>query len=495
MKEGGLVTEDNKFVHSVYLDQEKCRGCVNCIKRCPTEAIRVWNGKAHILEKFCIDCGECVRICPHHAKRIRREGLELLDRFEYTIALPPPSLYVQFNHLDNVNIVLTALLRLGFDDVYEVADAAEQVSGATRSFLASHSDSLPYISTACPTVVRLIRIRFPGLIPHLLPLNPPVEAAVCLARRRAMERTGLRADQIGVIFLSPCPAKMTYIKSPLGTQKSEIDGALAIKDIYPSLLVHMKATAADPLPLSTAGSVGVNWGRGSGESYALDTNRFLSADGIENVISVLEDLEDEKLQDLRFVELDACPGGCVGGVLQVENPYVARSKFKLLNHYLPQQRDASAPSIAPESLKWDSGIQYEPVFRLGNNVMQSISMVQEVNRLLEQLPGLDCGCCGAPTCRARAEDIVRGQSSTLDCIHVLKRTVQELSASCTRLADEALQKESSCNDSNLHTLLENLQKLGAQAALLDTPLSSQRQDSQDPSEQKEETQNDHSESD
>ena len=127
--------------------------------------------------------------------------------------------------------------------------------------------------------------------------------------------------------------------------------------------------------------------------------------------------------------------------------------------------------------------------------MQSISMVQEVNRLLEQLPGLDCGCCGAPTCRARAEDIVRGQSSTLDCIHVLKRTVQELSASCTRLADEALQKESSCNDSNLHTLLENLQKLGAQAALLDTPLSSQRQDSQDPSEQKEETQNDHSGSD
>ena len=178
--------DEQKFFHSVYLDDKLCRGCVNCIKRCPTEAIRVWDGKAHILEKFCIDCGECVRTCSYHAKRIRRDNLGILERYDYTVALPPPSFYTQFNNLQDVNILLTALLYLGFDDVYEVADAAEQVSEATKRYIADHPENWPLISTACPTVVRLVRIRFPNLLEHLLPLNPPVEVAARLARQRAM---------------------------------------------------------------------------------------------------------------------------------------------------------------------------------------------------------------------------------------------------------------------------------------------------------------------
>lgn len=461
--------DEQKFFHSVYLDDKLCRGCVNCIKRCPTEAIRVWDGKAHILEKFCIDCGECVRTCSYHAKRIRRDSLDLLERYDYTVALPPPSFYTQFNNLQDVNILLTALLYLGFDDVYEVADAAEQVSEATKRYIADHPENWPLISTACPTVVRLVRIRFPNLLDHLLPLNPPVEVAARLARQRAMERTGLRADQIGVIFLSPCPAKITYAKTPLGTGTSAIDGAIAIKDIYPKLLFHMKEACKHPLSLSTAGQRGVGWGKGAGESYALDTDRFLAADGIENIIKVLEELEDEKLRDLEFIELDACPGGCVGGTLQVENAYVAKSKFKRLNHFLPPVRTSADLSGAQQALPWDDEVQYEPVFRLGHNVRESIAMVNRMNELLEQLPGLDCGSCGAPTCRARAEDIVRGQSSTLDCIHVLKRSVKELTAACADLADQALHDIPGA-DARLQPLLENLQKLGAQAALMDGPL-------------------------
>ena len=124
-----------EFYHSVTLNEEKCVGCTNCIKRCPTEAIRVRGGKAVIASERCIDCGECIRICPHHAKRARHSHLSQLSDFTYTIALPAPSLYGQFNNLDDIDYVLTGLKEMGFDDVFEVSRAAELVSEATRKLM------------------------------------------------------------------------------------------------------------------------------------------------------------------------------------------------------------------------------------------------------------------------------------------------------------------------------------------------------------------------
>ena len=62
--------------------------------------------------------------------------------------------------------------------------------------------------------------------------------------------------------------------------------------------------------------------------------KYLAADGIENCIRVLESLEDDKFS-VDFVELNACPGGCVGGVLACENPYIAMVKLKYFRKYLP----------------------------------------------------------------------------------------------------------------------------------------------------------------
>ena len=414
-----------RFIHSVTLDRDKCKGCINCIKRCPTEAIRVREGKASIIAERCIDCAECIRICPHHAKKALCDPLEVLEDYEYTIALPPPSFYGQFNNLEEPDLVLAALRDLGFDDVFEVARAAELVSEATRRLMQGGNMPRPVISSACPAGARLIRVRYPDLIDHVLPLVAPVELAARMAKRQAMEKTGLPAEKIGCIFLSPCPAKVTAIRDPMGTSKSQVDAAVAVKEVYPRLLGLMKKRqAADNL--ATAGRIGIGWAESGGESAGLVTvDSYLAADGIENVIRVLEDLEDEKYPGLDFVELDACAGGCVGGVLQVENPYIAKAKLKTLRRYMPVSKNHLGKSIPVEML-WDKDLVYAPVLELGETRAESFARYSQLQQILEQLPGLDCGSCGAPTCQALAEDVVRGAAEVEDCVVLLRRRMEAL---------------------------------------------------------------------
>ena len=231
----------NTYEHSVYLDVEKCCGCTTCLKHCPTEAIRIRDGHAVINQDRCIDCGECIRVCPHNAKKAVCGKLSAMDKFKWKIALPAPTLYGQFENLDDVDYVLDGLLKIGFDDVFEVSKAAELVSDATRKYMARPGLLKPVISSACPAVTRLIRVRFPSLIDHVLPFNAPVEVAARLARKQAIKKTGLSPEKIGTIFISPCPAKVTASKMPLGTQKSAVSAVVAISEVYPQLLHHMNA--------------------------------------------------------------------------------------------------------------------------------------------------------------------------------------------------------------------------------------------------------------
>jgi hypothetical protein len=354
-----------------------------------------------------------------------------MKQFEYTVALPAPSLYGQFNHLEDVNIVLTALKKMGFDDVYEVSGAAELVSEMSRKYVNEHKEKWPIISTACPSVVRLIQVRFPNLIEHLLPICAPVDLAASLAKDKAMEKTGLPREKIGIIFISPCPAKVTAVKSPIGIDHSEIDGVLAIKEVYPLLLPLMKQSIDDVEELGISGRIGIGWGSTGGEAGSLLTDNYLAADGIENVIKVLEDLEDQKFDQLEFIELNACAGGCVGGVLTVENPYLAKVKLKRLRKYLPVACSHLVSGMADTF--WTDDVNYEPVFKLGNDMNESIANMARVEELCEKFPRLDCGSCGAPTCKALAEDIVRGVANEKDCIHILRDYIHKLSDELSKL--------------------------------------------------------------
>ena len=426
------------FFHSVTLDSDKCMGCTNCIKRCPTEAIRVRDGKAQIISYRCIDCGECIRVCPHHAKKAKYDHLSMLNEFTYKVALPAPTLYGQFNNLDDIDIVLTGLKGLGFDDVFEVASSAELISAATRKLMREEEIPRPVISSACPAVVRLIRVRFPDLCKHVLKLNSPMETAARLAREKAMKDTGLPAEKIGVFFITPCPAKVTDIKAPVSVEKSEVDGAIAISEIFPKLTDTMKEAEQQNRveAIQKSGIIGVSWASSGGEAAALLDDKYLAADGIENVIRVLEALEDERIKDLDFIELNACSGGCVGGVLCVENAYVAKARLQGLRRYLPVAQNHLDEAI-PGMMEWTEDLEFTPVLKLSDDVNEALRMMADIDRISMQFPGLDCGSCGAPSCRALAEDVVRGLAKENQCIFKLREEIQNVAASLASMGGPA----------------------------------------------------------
>lgn len=421
---GGIIM----YFHSVTLDKDKCMGCTNCIKNCPTEAIRVTDGKASIIKERCIDCGICIRTCPHHAKKAITDPLSSIAYFKIKIAIPAPVLYTQFRASYSRERILAALKSTGFDDVYEVAIGAEVVSATTKELLKDEFREKPLISSACPAVVRLIRLRFPSLLDNLVNIHQPMEVAAILARKEAVEKFGVTPEEVGVFFITPCPAKMTAVKNPYGANHSNVDGAIGIHDVFLKMLKCIDGIEKIKDKI-LSGVVGVRWANSGGESLALNTQKFLAVDGIQNVIMILEEIENNKIEGIEFVEALACPGGCLGGVLTVENLYVAKTKIKKqIDKINLNSTYEDFMMTVPDDVNiyFDDTITSLPYLRLDTNMFVALEKMEKIDVIAQSLPGLDCGACGAPNCKALAEDIVQGNATKERCITLLKERYKSL---------------------------------------------------------------------
>ena len=127
------------------------------------------------------------------------------------------------------------------------------------------------------------------------------------------------------------------------------------------------------------------------------------------------------------MELNACPAGCVGGVLTIQNPYIAKARLQNLRRFLPVSQNflSSDEQYIPENYFFNEMPEYQPIAQLSDSMAKSMRMMADIQTLRGELPGLDCGACGAPTCRAFAEDVVRGNACKSDCVLTMKDAVQQ----------------------------------------------------------------------
>jgi Na+-translocating ferredoxin:NAD+ oxidoreductase RNF subunit RnfB len=410
-----------QYHHSLRFDTDMCDGCMSCMRVCPTAAVRVRKGRAVKLEDRCIDCGECIRVCPRAAIVPLTDQMADLSKFNYRVAIPSPALFAQFDTDVFPSTIFAALKQCGFDDVANVSPACDSVAIATEIFLNEYRGQYPLISSFCPTVVRLVQVKYPELVDQLLPILAPREISARDAKAHKSEETGLPQEQIGAVYITPCPAKIVAILEHPGMQRSYLDAAVSISDLFQTLASAIsKIQETDYRIDGVESASGLSWAFLGSYPRSLPAENTLSVAGLPNVIRILDDIEKGKLRKYRYVECHACPEGCIGGCLTVANPYMARGKAIKLQQSLPAgciaDRGEVEASYRKKEFLMDDSLAGRPLRPLDEDISKAISKMKERDRIYGDLPKIDCGACGAPSCRAFAEDVVLGEAEKASCV-------------------------------------------------------------------------------
>ena len=109
-----------RYYHAIIAVAENCDGCMNCLRTCPTQALRIRDETPIIHEDRCIDCGACVAICPRKAILPDVDTFKETHPYKYRVVVPSAVLYSQFGLEYSVKEIHLGLSKLGFHYIYDV---------------------------------------------------------------------------------------------------------------------------------------------------------------------------------------------------------------------------------------------------------------------------------------------------------------------------------------------------------------------------------------
>ncbi|MFA0889331.1 MAG: [Fe-Fe] hydrogenase large subunit C-terminal domain-containing protein [Synergistales bacterium] len=412
-----------------------CKGCVNCIKSCPTEALRVVDGRVKILSELCIDCGECLRSCREKALALDEDDWDLIRSHGPVVLMADPTFCAQFSHYWSPGLVRKALASLEAKDLFDQAAKAFDLAAfaTARQVEEASKESLPLISVYCPAVVRLIQVRFPELLHRLVRTENPLETGTLLWRRQ-------NGSNEGVILVTPCSAKVMLVRGPVGRGTSMMDHVVSVKRLARDLLAagpKVDGTGTDPV-----GSRWLAWALRGGESrhvkaFSRKPLTTMAVSGLRNTIDLLQDLELGRLKGVDFVECRVCDLGCIGGIGNAESRFLSELR---LSHQ-PVEWNVTESEKTELSTLYETGawaleqpIQPRPRPSLADTLDEAMKKLKTMQAVYAELPHIDCGACGRPSCRALAEDVVRGEGEVTDCVFKLRERIAILGEEITSLS-------------------------------------------------------------
>ena len=321
----------------VYFKSENCSGGGECIKCCPTKAIRIKHGKSIHLVDNCIGCGECISVCPLGCITPATSPTDSYEKEDMPVVFVAPVLYSQFPGV-HPRRVLKALREMGFRHAVDMSWFFERYLKSTKDYILDKRKrgdlNFPVLSAMCPVVLRLIAFRFPDLIDNLHPVMRPVSILVKEALSLIAKHHNTALENISVFYLNPCPTKMDTEKSAYFCDAPYTSRAIGINHIYPKLKKYIDSPAGRDngnfydkiFEFESAPSVnGILLGLSGGESTGIGLEKTMSISGINETMAYLEKIEMGLFTDVDFIEFRSCREGCVGGSLCSIDKYEAKN--------------------------------------------------------------------------------------------------------------------------------------------------------------------------
>lgn len=343
-------------------------GAIDCINRGFESCISTV-GDHSLNDVNCTFCGQCIEACPtgalHEKETINDVWTKLKDPDSIVIAQTAPAVRValgeEFGMKIGTNVtgkMVTALKRLGFDRVFDTNTGADlTIMEEANEFInrLKNNDNLPMITSCSPGWVKYIEMNYPELLPHLSSCKSPHEMFGAIIKTYYAKKENIDPKKIYVVSVMPCIAKKferqreemkegelfdvdnvittrelaRMIKqaniefnkledSKFDNPMGEATGAGAIFGVTGGVMEAALRTAQDTLTGESLPQIDFEEVRGTQNikraTIEIDGKeiKVVAASGLANAKTILEEIKQGKA-DYQFVEIMACPGGCIMG--------------------------------------------------------------------------------------------------------------------------------------------------------------------------------------
>jgi len=399
----------------IKLNKNLCDNCYKCLRVCPTKAIKFTNNERTIINNKCIKCGLCHSQCPQNALSVVDEFAQIKEAIasrRKTIVSLAPS-YVSSFDVENINSIVTALKKIGFDYVEETSVGAELVFNEYEAVI-KNCKSENIITTCCPSATYLVESHYPNLIDLMLRVVSPMVAH----GRHIKKRYGKNCF---VVFIGPCLAKITEAQE----SNRDVDAVLTFAQLCDWFEDNnIVLSEQPPTPFDKYGTL-TGKGFPLGCEVANDHYTYMHVDGIENCKRILDDIEHNRVTNLS-IELNICEGSCVNGPEvpkgQKDSHYVKRLRMKKRIERI--EKTDFAQQIYSE------GIDLSRTFEQ-RNINDRMPSEEELNEILVKMrkyskdDQLNCGACGYDSCIEKAVAVYNGYSNYSDCLPYLREIAEE----------------------------------------------------------------------
>ena len=343
-------------------------GAIDCINRGFESCISTV-GDHSLNDVNCTFCGQCIEACPtgalHEKETINNVWVKLKDPETVVLVQTAPAVRValgeEFGMPIGTNVtgkMVTALKRLGFDKVFDTNTGAdftimEEANEFVERFKAH--EELPMLTSCCPGWIKYIEMNYPEMLPHLSSCKSPHQMFGAILKSYYAKKEGIAPEKIYTVSVMPCIAKKFESKRPemkengledvdnvITTRElarmikqanidfekledskfddpmGEATGAAAIFGVTGGVMEAALRTAEDILTGKELPKIDFEQVRGSqGIKRATITIAgkpisVVAASGLANAKKILEEIKTGKA-NYQFVEIMACPGGCIMG--------------------------------------------------------------------------------------------------------------------------------------------------------------------------------------